>query len=165
MLPTSAATRLEPPQGRAAERRPVQRTALRRASTGERKASAGSQAGRSGSSQRVNQTRCRARLSVFPGAGSPDKEKVTLGAPEKCHSPRCASARPQNNTRHPPLSHGGASYGEGRRWACQARDIPQERMRATLQGGWLSKPRCIGRLRLGCKRPAPNKSPASDGRG
>jgi hypothetical protein len=45
--------------------------------------SAGSKPDRAGSSQRVNPTRFRARLiSVFPGARSPDKEQVTLDAPQ-----------------------------------------------------------------------------------
>src|SRR4051794_12060779 len=47
-----------------AERRAVQRTALRRASTGERKASAGSQAGRSGEGTQAGGGCCTA--SAFP---------------------------------------------------------------------------------------------------
>ena len=82
MVPTSAATRLEPPQGRGAERRPEQRTGSDARALASAKRAPARKPGRSGSSQRVNQTRCRARLSVFPGAGSPDKEKVTLGAPK-----------------------------------------------------------------------------------
>ena len=64
----------------------MKRTALRRASTGERKASAGSKAGRSGSSQRVNPTAAEPaqaffRLLVHPTRASDFKAATGSGRP------------------------------------------------------------------------------------